>query len=1856
MQPSFPNLPPGWQIAVDNMGRYYYFNPITQQQSWTPPAGSSFSNIQQQPQVPSTTPSPSNSLAGSTNNLPININMNQSTTKSSLPEGWEESTDGQGRTYYIDHLNKKTSWIHPSFNITNMTNTTSSTSTAANNNSSNNSNSNNTSSTPIKISYNNLSNNNSTNSSASSSQNDSFYPNMSEFGYSNSLPKNPVVSPSTTTTSTSNSANSGYQRPRNSSLPTQVVKPIPKVVTPVNTTPSTNKKPFSANGSTTLLSQSSPLWDIEKIVPSCSNCYTPFTVIKRRHHCRCCQRELCDPCTLKRIKIPQFNHNDPVRVCEYCFSHQSQNEKTCISRLIPYLFDNYRDPNQQYQALLEIYDYMISYDQQSIERALVGGLKPFLEFVQRIYKESYQTEAVALCFQIMDIAIGNEKLLKTLTEPRDQVQVLIDILAYSSQSPLIQIDCANIIKNLLAMLVKLKNTKPATGANGTGVTSTLSLLSGAKPDANTATTTGAPTITTTIEILPKTTIVQLLSLIESASGGSYGAATQKNKDDLQVHLLGIVSKLMEDEQMKSDLLTQGVISTISPLLLSTHSKVIYKVLKILNNYSQNVENQTTDKMYSAGGFIFLGEMLIKDLDKKTNEIMLKLLLQMSTNMGAKYVNTFIETGIVHNLLIKFTPSANIADYQSAVQVLANLAGTYGTLASFIKSLTNEEIVKALVAGIQNTKSELNCLKIIEGIASNDQCRELLIQCGITEQVIMILCDKSRPPSLPLGILSNLANKSEKVCQSIFEVGGLNMIVEILSTPQPKSTTVTSTSASTTTPSTGGLLSPLSKVPYHNYVNDTEDIVKAENSNSSEDKIKDHLKTQWNCIRLLMRLSSTSKNICKEFVLIENGKGIILLVQLLNPSNSDSVKELVSETLSNLCDDETTAIIVLGEGGLQYTQALLSSNNNNIKSNALKLIQKLATHSPDIKFAISEGTSIQKMVEMLQNQNPELKKSAIYSLSEICRENGSNRDLAYKYGCLNQLISCFNIYTKDIKTLVCVLEILSGFAQEDKYKQELVKSDLIQSIIEYLFNSINIQAKNGEEGFIIQTQIYSVLILSKVITTKDLIKNVLDSGIVLSLTPMLAIKNSYLQEYTLNILTIILPSVTPDFRDIMISNGILQSLSELLTSKNEVILSNCLFILTELAKSQDCGGYLLSTNAITQISDLVIQPSTKENIKSFGIKLISTLFENSSNQTNIWEIFTQKSGIPGLITLLLLGNAVSVSAANAISSIVVDGPGRARVVENGGLQALFEVLKKSPSSMDPLLFVYSLVSVYGLSIEDEICSSIVQLGGLNILLQILSQPTISIPIQNLDYKLYILETLVNLLSNSQCRELVSQNPDFISHIVGILFQDQFKTAGCKILSLVPMNNKSAESIVNYGGTFALINMLHDSTPDANKQLVMTTLLNLVKAVPTSKFDLLCADCSIEQQKESGLTLLLRNLVSETTSFTLKLQILELFEISLESELVKILENTTQNSIDQFIAVLSMIAKHNNNNNSSSTTSTETTTTEPVATVSNETKFSIIFKTLTILSYLSKNSTQVNNQLLTGGFLNDNLLSLLVLPPLKLIDDNDDLLLSGGKGGGVSLLDLEPVKPTVTEKKEVNLSNLVKEEYQDIINKLILEMIFAFSVSDKGKNIIRNMKCIDSIVRFLDTKQQDTLVLALQIIQRLSISSLNRLEIYTNSNAFDRIYEVFERPIAQDASVHQACVDAIYQLLFLDQCHQNFVKRDFYKPLTQCLYSGHETLQYSAIKIINRHLNQSKIVDHLVEKYNIILCFVNIFNNASSENLILYLLRTLNDFLPFDSSRESIQKQVPIDILKTLQSVPNATLRELADNLVSSFSGI
>jgi len=83
-------LPQGWEARRVECGRLMYINQEKKIKTYERPAPHGRAEV--------SSPSSSSSKSG---------------TKKTLPAGWECATDAGGRTYYIDHINRKTTWLYP---------------------------------------------------------------------------------------------------------------------------------------------------------------------------------------------------------------------------------------------------------------------------------------------------------------------------------------------------------------------------------------------------------------------------------------------------------------------------------------------------------------------------------------------------------------------------------------------------------------------------------------------------------------------------------------------------------------------------------------------------------------------------------------------------------------------------------------------------------------------------------------------------------------------------------------------------------------------------------------------------------------------------------------------------------------------------------------------------------------------------------------------------------------------------------------------------------------------------------------------------------------------------------------------------------------------------------------------------------------------------------------------------------------------------------------------------------------------------------------------------------------------------------------------------------------------------------------------------------------------------------------------------------------------------------------------------------------------------------------------------------------------------------------------------------------
>lgn len=69
-------------------------------------------------------------------------------------------------------------------------------------------------------------------------------------------------------------------------------------------------------------SEEAPAWIPDILAPDCMMCKTPFTIVRRRHHCRNCGKVFCGRCSSNFVPLPRYGLTKPVRVCSNCFVYQ----------------------------------------------------------------------------------------------------------------------------------------------------------------------------------------------------------------------------------------------------------------------------------------------------------------------------------------------------------------------------------------------------------------------------------------------------------------------------------------------------------------------------------------------------------------------------------------------------------------------------------------------------------------------------------------------------------------------------------------------------------------------------------------------------------------------------------------------------------------------------------------------------------------------------------------------------------------------------------------------------------------------------------------------------------------------------------------------------------------------------------------------------------------------------------------------------------------------------------------------------------------------------------------------------------------------------------------------------------------------------------------------------------------------------------------------------------------------------------------------------------------------------------------------------------------------------------------------
>ncbi|XP_013858633.1 transcriptional coactivator YAP1 isoform X1 [Austrofundulus limnaeus] len=102
-------LPDGWEMAKTPTGQRYFINHLQKTTTWQDPRLSQLQSAAVHHQIPCA-PVHAHSFS---NPAPTTQPQTISSETGPLPEGWEQAVTADGEVYYIDHINKITTWVDP---------------------------------------------------------------------------------------------------------------------------------------------------------------------------------------------------------------------------------------------------------------------------------------------------------------------------------------------------------------------------------------------------------------------------------------------------------------------------------------------------------------------------------------------------------------------------------------------------------------------------------------------------------------------------------------------------------------------------------------------------------------------------------------------------------------------------------------------------------------------------------------------------------------------------------------------------------------------------------------------------------------------------------------------------------------------------------------------------------------------------------------------------------------------------------------------------------------------------------------------------------------------------------------------------------------------------------------------------------------------------------------------------------------------------------------------------------------------------------------------------------------------------------------------------------------------------------------------------------------------------------------------------------------------------------------------------------------------------------------------------------------------------------------------------------------
>jgi len=701
-----------------------------------------------------------------------------------------------------------------------------------------------------------------------------------------------------------------------------------------------------------------PVWMDQEGITNCSLCSSEFSVVKRKHHCRCCGAVVCGPCSSNNMVIPGIN-KDKSRVCSLCSKHLTDqpNHSGCVMRSCMNLSATGAAPAALALACKSIADEAqagsAQFEQEGVLEKVLTNLLPFTRGVDA----QIQRQAI----RAMSNLVLKEKH-RSKTMEAGIVPIFVDLLA--SHDDILRLQAARGILGL---------------SNEEVVRQALVELRG---------------VNTIINILPAESDegqAVMVSILEAlANGGSQyrvlirenhgiftlaACLTTKNQTILE-KATNILALMVSEHQSRRAIFESGAVTALFTVLQTFGGKILLNALKVVSvtTTDPNVCQQLPDKHVAV---------LSHHLDDLSHVHILQMVCSTIRNVSTadeRFARTLAMAGAVPKLLNVLQRSG--PEGWAAIRTDA--------LNFFLSACTVDAVRDALVQG--------SGVGVLASIAANPSSHISEIEVCLT-------------------LLSTLTSFSAECRRSLFEIGGTSLMLECIklqpSAPVKGDPTLGISSEEQKLLMISAKLGPALQVlanlcedqPIWDVISDARGEVDVLAHAGSKDP-----SISLAALRCLISLSRSSDRRSREFLL--RSDTLPHLVGHLS-SKDESVAEMAAEIISELCTDRRCRDELLRQDAVSKLLRMISSSRNDaLRSKAVIAIGGMCG---DDRFweIITRSNGLTMLVELLFNPNSasSLKLNVCNALSDLVMDR--NHALSFqRAGGAHALTSVLSVQDKD----------------------------------------------------------------------------------------------------------------------------------------------------------------------------------------------------------------------------------------------------------------------------------------------------------------------------------------------------------------------------------------------------------------------------------------------------------------------------------------------------------------------------------------------------------------------------------------------------------------------------------------------------------------------------------------------------------------------------------------------------------------------------------------------------------------------------------------------------------------------------